>query len=210
MKILLISPSSGKWRSIGKHRFFNGKLFKFSMLSLLTAASLTPDEDEAAIIDEQLKDIPFFDSDTKDVFGTTLKVLDKIGIDAIHVSIVTPLPGTPLFKEMKKRIFDFNWEHYDFKSAVFKPENMTAGELKNGAQWVRRKFYSLSAILKRTFKWFLYPNGIKNFLYPLVCNIAYWGRLKRFGIKGFDPADNNFAINKIFKNLGQKELSDTY
>jgi radical SAM superfamily enzyme YgiQ (UPF0313 family) len=128
-----------------------------------------------------------FDTDHRDVFETTLKTVEDIGIDAVQVSIVTPLPGTPLFKDMKNRIFDYNWEHYDFKHAVYTPKNMTADELKNGAQWVRRKFYSPLKIIKRSFRWLRFPGGLNNFLYPVFCNIAYWGRLGRFNIKGYNP-----------------------
>jgi hypothetical protein len=34
MNILLIAPSSGHWRGLGKKKYFNGKTFRFSMLSL--------------------------------------------------------------------------------------------------------------------------------------------------------------------------------
>ncbi|MBN1522288.1 MAG: cobalamin-dependent protein, partial [Candidatus Aureabacteria bacterium] len=59
MKILLVLPASGKWKGIARHSAFNGKVFRFSMLSLLTLASLTPDEDEITLVDEQIDDIPF-------------------------------------------------------------------------------------------------------------------------------------------------------
>src|SRR5512144_3008486 len=55
-----------------------------------------------------------FDTDSRDVFETSLKMLDRIGADVMQASILTPLPGTPLFDEMRDRIIDFNWEHYDY------------------------------------------------------------------------------------------------
>ena len=54
MKILLIAPASGKWRHIGRQQLFNGKTFRFSLLSLLSVAAETPDEDEVSIADEQI------------------------------------------------------------------------------------------------------------------------------------------------------------
>jgi hypothetical protein len=44
MKLLLIAPSSSKWRLVGEQSLFNGKTFRFSMLSLLSVAAATPSD----------------------------------------------------------------------------------------------------------------------------------------------------------------------
>jgi radical SAM superfamily enzyme YgiQ (UPF0313 family) len=129
-----------------------------------------------------------FDRDTTKSFRNTLNMLHRIGIDAIQVSILTPVPGTPLHIKMKQRIFDFNWGHYDYKHVVFTPRLMNAEELKAGADWVIRRFYSPANIAKRALRWILMPGGLKNFIYPFVLNMAYYGRVKAFSIKGYDPA----------------------
>ena len=121
------------------------------------------------------------------VFRETLRMLDESGVDAIQVSIYTPLPGTPLYEEMKHRIFDFNPDHYSFRKVVFYPEKMTPEELQQGTDWVIRKFYSPWRIIKRLSRWITMPGGIKNLIYPFGLNIAYYGRIKRFGIKGRNP-----------------------
>lgn len=59
MKILLIAPASGNWRSVGTGRWFNGKTFRFSLLSLSTVAALTPPEHSVTIVDEQIQDVPW-------------------------------------------------------------------------------------------------------------------------------------------------------
>ena len=59
MKILLIAPASGKWKKIGNSRLFNGKTFRFSLLSLLSLAAETPPDVEIRIIDEQIDEIPW-------------------------------------------------------------------------------------------------------------------------------------------------------
>ena len=33
------------------------------------------------------------------------------------------------------------------------------------------------------------PGGWRNFMYLLVPNLAYYGRTKRFRIKGYDPSE---------------------
>jgi len=130
-----------------------------------------------------------FDSDDKTVFNKTLKTLDKIGIDLIQLSILTPIPGTILHKNMEERIFDKNLEHYDYRHTVFYPAQMNSSELQNGADWVIRKFYSPFKIIKRIFRWLTVKNGFINFIFPLVLSAAYYGRVKRFKIYGFNPAD---------------------
>ena len=69
MNILLIAPASGKWKSIGRHRLFNGKTFRFSLLSLLSLAAETPPDDKIKIIDEQIEDIPW--DEEYDLVGIT-------------------------------------------------------------------------------------------------------------------------------------------
>lgn len=69
MKILLIAPASGRWKKIGKSRFFNGRTFRFSLLSLLSVAAETPSEIEIKIVDEQVDDIPW--EEAFDLVGIT-------------------------------------------------------------------------------------------------------------------------------------------
>lgn len=137
-----------------------------------------------------------FDTDTVQVFEKTLQTIEDAGIDAIQASILTPLPGTKLFEAMKDKIVDTNWEHYDYKYAVFNPAQMSREELMAGLEWINKKFYSLPRILKRVFRWLFIPAGFKYFYYPLGLNIAYWGRQFRFQVKGFNPA-KHYEINKL-------------
>ena len=59
MKILLIAPASGKWRHVGRRWWFNGKTFRFSLLSLLSVAAESPPDAELCIVDEQIDEIPW-------------------------------------------------------------------------------------------------------------------------------------------------------
>jgi radical SAM superfamily enzyme YgiQ (UPF0313 family) len=58
MKILLVAPASGGWQGIGRRRLFNGRLFRFSMLPLLSVAACTPDDVEIRLVDEQVDELP--------------------------------------------------------------------------------------------------------------------------------------------------------
>jgi len=129
-----------------------------------------------------------FDADGPEVFRETLSMLEDIGVDAIQASILTPLPGTPLFEQMRGRITDRNWGHYDYRHVVFSPRGMTARQLQDGADWVIRSFYSPRRILRRALRWLTMPRGARLLLYPLALNLAYYGRVKAFRIEGHDPA----------------------
>ena len=59
MKVLLISPASGGWKGVGRNTIFNGKTFRFALLSLLAVAAETPPDTQVEIVDEQFEDIPW-------------------------------------------------------------------------------------------------------------------------------------------------------
>jgi radical SAM superfamily enzyme YgiQ (UPF0313 family) len=69
MKLLLIAPASGRWRNVGRSGLFNGRTFRFSLLSLLTVAAENPPDVETVIVDEQVDDIPW--DDPFDLVGIT-------------------------------------------------------------------------------------------------------------------------------------------
>ncbi len=106
-----------------------------------------------------------FDTDTKDVFKQTLDACNALGIDGATVSILTPLPGTPIYDRLNKeeRLLYADWTYYNGKTKVaFRPKNMTADELFEGYMWFRKKFYSVESIIKRL--WVSRVNVFHNFL----------------------------------------------
>lgn len=93
-----------------------------------------------------------FDHDGPDVFASTLAACETLGIDGVTASILTPLPKTPIYRQMEEegRLRTQNWELYDGKTAVaFTPKRMTAQQLYDGYMWFRRRFYSPLSLLKR-------------------------------------------------------------
>jgi radical SAM superfamily enzyme YgiQ (UPF0313 family) len=114
------------------------------------------------------------DEDDKDVFKRTVEwgVTNSITTSTYH--ILTPYPGTRLFKDMEKsgRILTNNWDLYDTRNVVYKTTHLTANELKNGYDWAYREFYSWSNIFKSSvghesnqmkLKHFFYTSGWKKF-----------------------------------------------
>lgn len=93
------------------------------------------------------------DHDTPDQFKLTLDFLNKNKVGFAAFFILTPLPGTEMFDEMKieKRILTKNWAKYDGTNVVFQPKNLTQKELYENYWETYQKFLSLNNVFKRSF-----------------------------------------------------------
>jgi radical SAM superfamily enzyme YgiQ (UPF0313 family) len=67
------------------------------------------------------------------------------------INILTPFPGTELFKRMEKegRILHKDWSRYDTKHVVFQPPKLSPQELEAGYRKIVREVYSFDAIWKK-------------------------------------------------------------
>ncbi len=92
-----------------------------------------------------------FDEDVPDVFELTEKTIAKLGLDSARFAVLTPYPGTPLFKrlETEGRILTKDWSKYNRKNVVFEPKNMSKKDLENGFIKISKKFNSISNIIYR-------------------------------------------------------------
>ena len=130
-----------------------------------------------------------FDNDTRAVFGRTLEALDSLGIDAAQISILTPLPGTPLFDRMEAqgRILRRDWRRYDFRSVVLNPAHMAPEDLQAGADWLYACFYSPWRVVRRTLRALL-AQGPWQALFVGLVGWAYLRDNIRWRLKGRNPA----------------------
>jgi radical SAM superfamily enzyme YgiQ (UPF0313 family) len=93
-----------------------------------------------------------FDGDDETTFETTLRRATLLGIDGATVSILAPLPKTPIFEELQRsgRLLTNDWSYYNGKTAVaFRPARMSPEALWDGYMWFRRRFFSLGCIAQR-------------------------------------------------------------
>ena len=92
-----------------------------------------------------------FDHDDESAFERTVEFLEENNIELAMFNILTPLPGTNLYKRMdaEGRIIDRDWSHYDGRHVVFKPKLMTPETLQEGFLWAYHKFFSYPSIIKR-------------------------------------------------------------
>jgi radical SAM superfamily enzyme YgiQ (UPF0313 family) len=91
-----------------------------------------------------------FDDDTTAVFPDTLEFLQKHKISTASFNILTPYPGTAVYRQFKSegRLLTDDWKYYDHSTVVFKPKNMTPYELQSGEIWTKKEFSKLSSIIK--------------------------------------------------------------
>lgn len=92
-----------------------------------------------------------FDNDTKESIRLMPKLIDEIGIDLPRFAVLTPFPGTGLFRRYKSegRILTEDWSLYDTEHVVFRPKLMEPDELQQLLYDTWKETYSLGRILKR-------------------------------------------------------------
>ena len=109
-----------KWKEIGLERVFIGLEFmRDTDLTLIRKGSTVANNMKALQI---LKDLdigifPMFivkpEFEKKD-FVDLKKYCLGLELDFIGFSVLTPLPGTDLYDEVKDRLINFNYDHFDF------------------------------------------------------------------------------------------------
>jgi radical SAM superfamily enzyme YgiQ (UPF0313 family) len=92
-----------------------------------------------------------FDTDTLSVFKDTIDFVQRAGILYPFFSILTPMPGTSLFDEMKAagRLDHERWELYDTRHVVFEPKNMRRDQLMDGYVWLYEQAYGSTRLFDR-------------------------------------------------------------
>ena len=80
-----------------------------------------------------------FLTDTPESIRATIEYSTELNSTAALFKILTPFPGTPLFKHMKSLITETDWEKFDGYTPTFKHPNMTNEELMHllGLAYVR-------------------------------------------------------------------------
>ncbi|HTY87444.1 MAG TPA: radical SAM protein [Candidatus Acidoferrum sp.] len=125
-----------------------------------------------------------FDADGNDVFARTLAACESMGIDGVTVSVLTPLPGTRLYEEMKRagRLASDDWAWFNGKTRVaFRPQQMSAEELFAGYLWFRRQFYSFRSLFKRM------AVSRTNLVHNFLVNLGYRWSLEPVGSEAGQP-----------------------
>jgi len=114
------------------------------------------------------------DDDDESVFDRTVDWAVKNSITTSTFHILTPYPGTKLYRDMAAsgRIITDNWDLYDTRHVVYKTAKLSPQQLERGYHYAYKEFYTWSNILqgslghddlKHMIKHFAYAGGWKKF-----------------------------------------------
>ncbi|MEJ1364231.1 MAG: radical SAM protein [Candidatus Sedimenticola sp. (ex Thyasira tokunagai)] len=114
-----------------------------------------------------------FDEDTPETIDETLDFCIDTRMEMTAFSILTPYPGTEIYRQMKaqQRLLSEDWRLYDSDNAVYQPKYFTPRQLEEKVLEAAKAFYSVPSILKRMkfgmnyspVKMFLAPNLIRKY-----------------------------------------------
>ena len=95
------------------------------------------------------------DSDTPSSVRDTVTFALKNRIDTVMLNVLTPLPGTQRFAELKAegRIIDTRWYLYDAQHVVFRPRQMTPAHLLRETLRANRRFYHTWKVVRSFLIW---------------------------------------------------------
>ncbi|NIP28490.1 MAG: radical SAM protein [Phycisphaerae bacterium] len=97
------------------------------------------------------------DGETCDIFEKTLRFIEEARPSVVSPHILTPLPGTRIFKNFMKRnrllfgreAFPQAWADFDCRHVVIRPDPMTPDELNMGFSRFIKELFSLRNTIRR-------------------------------------------------------------
>jgi radical SAM superfamily enzyme YgiQ (UPF0313 family) len=101
------------------------------------------------------------DTQDKDVFQRTVDFALENEIDAVQMTLETPLPGTALYRQVvaEKRLllthYPDDWRHYTIVEPVFRMKNFTPREAYEGLLRSYEQVSSFGSSLKRSLRTFM-------------------------------------------------------
>jgi radical SAM superfamily enzyme YgiQ (UPF0313 family) len=92
-----------------------------------------------------------YDFDSLSTFDELIDFIRESKLLMPLINILTPLPGTELFKRLEGegRILNKDWSKYDTQHVVFSPARMSPEDLLDGYRRVMRSVYSFDSILEK-------------------------------------------------------------
>ncbi|HWI60074.1 MAG TPA: radical SAM protein [Bacillota bacterium] len=97
-----------------------------------------------------------YDSDTPEMFDRAYDFAVRHGLYLCGFNHLIPMPGTALYQRLKtegRLLYDAWWldEAYTYNTVPFRPARMTPAQVRDCCLRARRRFYSLTATVRRAF-----------------------------------------------------------
>ncbi len=92
-----------------------------------------------------------FDNEDESIFERTLEFALESKIDMAQINILTPYPGTPLYKRLDKegRITERSWNNYVSSNLCFELKNMSRSAFLAKYTWIKSRFHRYPEIARR-------------------------------------------------------------
>jgi radical SAM superfamily enzyme YgiQ (UPF0313 family) len=93
-----------------------------------------------------------FDSDDESIFDYTLEFVDRCELSEVQITLLTPFPGTPLFRSLKKEnrlLKEKFWDECTLFDVTFKPNQMSPERLESGFHDLMRCMYQTERVSDR-------------------------------------------------------------
>jgi len=115
------------------------------------------------------------DGDTPESIKQTAVFIEKSRIPAPKFYVLTPLPGTEFYKQMKEegRLLHEDYTKYTSTKCVYSPANFTADELDMAYWRLYKKTYSLRNVFKRTLFSPYFYKAPRVYLFMFFVNMVY-------------------------------------
>jgi len=118
------------------------------------------------------------DTDRPGIGATTARAAEDYRLDVANVLILTPLPGTALFKEMEQQgrivanSYPADWQYYTLAHPVSQYLHFTWSELVQEMKQFNDLYYSYPKILGRVLRTALRTQNLRKVLAGLVTNLT--------------------------------------
>jgi anaerobic magnesium-protoporphyrin IX monomethyl ester cyclase len=88
-------------------------------------------------------------SETREEIEETIHYAQSLNPGMAQFTILTPYPGTELWRELESRLITMDWNRYDAMHAVFKPDHLAPQEVEDLCRKAYRNFYLKPARIAR-------------------------------------------------------------
>lgn len=140
------------------------------------------------------------DSDSIDDIRNRAQYLMNSGIDAMQATILTPLPGTGLYKRLQKEgrllytNYPYDWQRYHFHEVIHKPLKMSPEELMKSIEECWKTIWNEKTIYRKMLKTLKETKNAKAATWALTSNT------ERHNL-AFGKESKNWNINQMLKKL---------
>jgi radical SAM superfamily enzyme YgiQ (UPF0313 family) len=97
------------------------------------------------------------DRHTPDVFETLLDFAEQIPLYEVQITILTPFPGTPLYKRLNQEgrlLYPGRWDLCTLFDVTYQPKNMSPEQLREGVYWLTERLYDPAQVEARRRRYF--------------------------------------------------------